>query len=73
VWYCSCHSNTTLQYLHTTYSYVDAKLLTAVFISMDFGYNFQTYLTQKHCTFMLVNSLQCHVTTDTKKFDFYQF
>jgi hypothetical protein len=62
-----------LKILDTTlYIHVDAKLLTAVFISVDFDCNFQTYVTQQ----TLYNSASEQftmpsVTTDTDKFDFY--
>jgi hypothetical protein len=29
---------------------------------VDFGCNFQSYLTQKHCTLLVVNSLQCNLS-----------
>lgn len=32
---------------------------------VDFGCNFQSYLTQKHCTFLVVNSLQCNLSLQT--------
>jgi len=55
----------TITYIHTCYIHVDAKLQTAAFISVDFGCNFQTYLTPKHCMFLLVNCLQCHLSLQT--------